>query len=78
MYNYCCIGRYALLLLSLISRFEGGSPLLSFAMSPEEISGVARAAPLHIFYGAKFGFMYFSSTSSFLILMVYVFALKCR
>lgn len=27
-------------------------------MTPEEISGVAHAAPLHIFYGEKFGFMY--------------------
>lgn len=58
LYNYCCIGRYAFLLLSLISRFESSSPLLSFAMTPIEISGVARSAPLHIFYGDKFGFMY--------------------
>ena len=58
LYNYCSIGRYALLLLSLISRFDATSPLLSFAMTPEEISGVAHAAPLHIFYGEKFGFMY--------------------
>lgn len=58
LYNYCCIGRYAIVLLSLISRFDTSSPLLSFAMTPTEISGVARSAPLHIFYGAKFGFMY--------------------
>ena len=58
LYNYCCIGRYAIVLLSLISRFDASSPLLSFAMTPTEISGVARSAPLHIFYGAKFGFMY--------------------
>jgi Sec-independent protein secretion pathway component TatC len=44
--------------MSLISQFESSSPLLSFALTPSEISGVAHAAPLHIFYGPKFGFMY--------------------
>jgi len=58
LYQYCCIGRYACLLMSLISRFDASSPLLSFALTPTEIAGVAHAAPLHIFYGAKFGFMY--------------------
>ena len=58
LYNYCCIGRYSFTLLSLISRFDDSSPLLSFALNPEEIAAVAQLAPLKIFYGQKFGFMY--------------------
>ncbi len=58
LFNYCCIGRYSFTLLSLISRFDPASPLLSFSLTVEEINAVAHIAPLNIFYGAKFGFMY--------------------